>query len=62
MSWIKDRLSEPSTWTSAAALVLSVGVVVFWYIDPRALGWTSIIASALAFIGFVGHDKDNKLW
>ncbi len=62
MNWVKERLSEPSTWTSAAVLVLSVGVVVFWYVDPRALGIASIAASILAFVGFIGHDRDNKLF
>lgn len=62
MNWIKERLSEPSTWTSAAVLVMAFGSWYHWFFDTSWYPYTITTALLLALVGFCGHDKDKRLF
>jgi hypothetical protein len=46
MIWLKDRVSEPSSWASVAAVLLGFGVLI----SSGMLMMASIIVAVLGFV------------
>lgn len=54
LTWIKDRVGEPSTYKGLTALAGAVG----YQVDPD--GFTVIVALVLAIIGAIDFFQDEK--
>jgi hypothetical protein len=61
--WLKERLSEPSTFVSLAVFVGLTGLFISSLaLDPDPMGQGFLLAAAgFAFFGLVGRDREGPL-